>query len=135
MIGLLVTGHGRLPKAMLDVVKQTAGEFEKLDFLSTEDLCSGEELEKKMLQKIKELNDGDGILIMTDMIGSSCMNVACLLSKKIKEIKIEIVTGVNIAMILKACFYRTKIKNIKELAKIVSQAGKNSIVVASEELL
>ena len=71
-------------------------------------------------------------LILTDMLGGSPCNASVLLTK---SYNIEVLTGVNLPMILSAIFASRTVQNAKELADKVLADGKKSIVNAKQLLL
>src|SRR5690606_11035831 len=72
---------------------------------------------------IQSVDDGIGVLIMTDMFGGTPTNVSAMF---LKEGEVEIVTGVNLPMVIKLASY-SKETTLAELAKIVEEQGRQSI--------
>jgi PTS system mannose-specific IIA component len=75
------------------------------------------------------LDKGAGVLILTDMFGGTPTNLSLAL---LGTHNVEVVTGVNLPMILKA--FSARALPLKALAELVGEAGKQGIVVAGEVL-
>jgi len=72
---------------------------------------------------IKKVSDGKGVLLMTDMFGGTPTNISAMF---IKENEVELVTGVNLPMVLKVATSNGE-TSLDELAKAVEDQGKDSI--------
>lgn len=81
------------------------------------------------LDKVISKNNKKGVLILTDMFGGSPSNVAF---SYVGQPNVEIISGVNLPMVLKAFSGRMAGENLAQLASSCCEAGKNSIKVASE---
>ena len=81
--------------------------------------------------KIRELDQGEGVLILTDMFGGTATNVA--LPHLVPD-RVEVFTGVNLPMLVKLGSLRQRGLTVKELAESVTKAGQKSIRLASEFL-
>ncbi|MBQ1610135.1 MAG: PTS sugar transporter, partial [Elusimicrobia bacterium] len=81
---------------------------------------------------LKKVNNELGTLILTDMLGGTPCNASVLLTK---SFNIEVLTGVNLPMILSAVFASKTVNTAKELADKVLADGKKSIVNAKQLLL
>jgi len=79
---------------------------------------------------IKKVSEGAGVLLLTDMFGGTPTNISAMF---IKENEVEIVTGVNLPMVIKLAS-QTKEMTLIELAKDVEEQGKQSIYRTSELL-
>jgi PTS system mannose-specific IIA component len=78
---------------------------------------------------IKDVNTGDGVIILTDMFGGTPSNI----SLAFLEENLEVITGVNLPMLLNALTKRDG-KGIKELAQLLKENGRSNIYIASEIL-
>jgi PTS system mannose-specific IIA component len=81
-------------------------------------------------ESLARLDEGDGVVILTDMFGGTPTNLSLTFLKKEK---IEIVTGVNLAMLIKFANQRT-VFTVSQLAARLSEQGRESIQVASDLL-
>ena len=88
------------------------------------------EIGGRLSKAVAQVDQGEGVLILTDMFGGSPNNISLTL---LDEGKVEVVTGVNLPMIIKAVNTR-KDRGLAELAKAVCETGRNAISVAGELL-
>lgn len=131
MIGIVVVTHGNLAEELISVVKFVLSENPKVQMAGVS-LDPTKEFEnfKSLIQKaIKKVDQGDGTLLVTDMFGGTPSNI----SLTFLEENIEVVSGVNLPMLLKLSTLKSNV-NIKEAVKIAEKAGKENIIVASKLL-
>ena len=133
MIKILIVAHCGLTEELIKSAEFIAGKQTNLIFVSKntndESLSS---LQEKILNTINENDDGSGILILTDMFGGTPYNAsmrACFNNN------VEILTGVNLPMILSAIFSAKTVNSVKELADKVLKDGLKSIVNAKQSFL
>ena len=133
MINILILSHCELTKELIKTAEVIAGKQENLFYIEqnikNENLSSLQNRINEILQKI---NNEKGTLILTDMLGGTPCNAAMLLTK---IYNIEIITGVNLPMILSAIFTSKVSQTAKDLATKVLIDGKKSIVDAKQLLL
>ena len=100
MIGILLVTHGEIGKSLIDCAAHILDNYpisvESVSINSNDDLHKYSDIISK---KIKNLESGHGVLIMTDIYGATPCN---LLNKFIEENKVEVVTGINLPMLIKA---------------------------------
>jgi PTS system mannose-specific IIA component len=89
-----------------------------------------EEIKEKISEAVRRVDRGKGILILTDMFGGTPSNI-CL--SFLKEWKIEVITGVNLPMLLKLSTYEGE-GELAELAEFIKTYGQKNINLASEIL-
>jgi len=102
-VSLLIVAHAPLGQAVLDVAVDTLGRnplrTEVLDIIRD----SEPELAKIQTQRlVEELDDGDGVLVLTDIYGSTPSNIACAL---LGMENVRIVSGVNLPMLFRVMNY------------------------------
>lgn len=130
MIGIVILTHGALGLELLRTAEMIIGKQDKVDILSVQNGSSLSELASN-LDSLKEKYQNDGLLILTDMFGGSPSNVAmAYLDNK----NVEVITGVNLPMLIKAFTARKDISSPQELAKLSSNTAKESIIIAGELL-
>jgi mannose/fructose/sorbose-specific phosphotransferase system IIA component len=127
MIGIILITHGELSDELLKTSKLIMGEQTNVHAVSFTAKESLETLKQKTSEAIEQYKDS-GCLILTDIMGGSATNVCVDLLKKEK---IQIVTGVNLPMLLEAIGYRDS-SNLEELAKKVQESGIRSIINLKE---
>ena len=133
MINILIISHCDLTKELIKTAEVIAGKQENLFYIDQnikdENLSS---LQEKISEILKKINNEKGTLILTDMLGGTPCNASVLLTK---NFNIEVLTGVNLPMILSAIFTSRISQNAKDLADKVLADGKKSIVNAKQLLL
>jgi PTS system mannose-specific IIA component len=130
MIGLLIVTHCDLGREFLNAAEFIVGSMEAVDVISITQTSDGEEIRKEIEKKIKALNKGRGVLILTDMFGGTPSNISLAF---LKEEKVEVLTGVNLPMVIAIAQNRSDL-TLKELAEKAEEAGKMSISLAGKLL-
>lgn len=128
MVGGIIVTHGRLAIELVTAAEMIVGEIKHIIAVS---IGWNDELEeglKEIEQAIKKVNQGDGVLILTDMFGGTPTNVAMTFSQ---PGKVEIITGVNLPMIIKLASQQ-KDESLSILAGKVREQGQKNIYIASE---
>ncbi len=130
MIGLIVIAHFDLAKEMVAATELIVGkkeQFEPVGISPDEDV---EKIRGKILEALKKADSGDGVIILTDMFGGTPSNISLSF---LEEGKVEVVTGVNLPMLIKLNTYREG-KQLNELARFITQYGQNNIYLATDVL-
>ncbi len=127
MIGIVIVSHANIAKEMLDVVEHIVGPQNQIISIS---IYPKDDMEKKrieILNSVKKVDSGNGVVVLTDMFGGTPSNLAISV---MENEKIEVVAGVNLPMLIKMMSIREKTK-LKELIKISQESGRKYINVAS----
>jgi len=131
MVGALVITHGKLARELVNAAEMIVGEIEGIEAVSigwNDDV----ELAKQRIQEALKKVDGDkGVLLLTDMFGGTPTNLGLSF---LKTDKIEIVTGVNLPMLIKLISLQKEKLSLKEIALKVKERGQQSVYIASEIL-
>ena len=130
MIGLLVVTHGVFSREIINSTELIIGKQKGVESLT---LVAGDdvnELGKKVEQKVRELNDGDGVLVMVDLLGGSPWNVSYMCTK---SEDVECVSGLNMPMLLEALEGRESC-SLHELKVACMNAAKEGVVSARDIL-
>jgi PTS system mannose-specific IIA component len=130
MIGLLIVTHCDLGKELLNAAEFIVGKIEAVDTIAITETSGTDLLRKKIEAKVGALDKGDGVLILTDMFGGTPSNLSLSF---LKEGKIEVLTGVNLPMIIAIVQNRPNFK-VTALAEKAQEAGKMGISLASKLL-
>lgn len=130
MTGILVITHAKLGRELVNAAEFILGKIENLETMSVEGTPDPEHLKRGVATCLERLNQGQGVLILTDMFGGTPNNISLAF---LKPGQVEVVTGVNLPMLIKAATARKK-NDIAKLGKVVGQAGSGAISVASEIL-
>jgi len=130
MTGVLIITHGQLAKELLEAAEFIVGAVEVAECLSIDVTKDSKELGNMIRRKIDSLDQGQGVLILTDMFGGTPSNLALSF---LQEDTVEIVTGVNLPMVI-AIAQNREGHSLAEIADMAKTAGKRSISLASELL-
>lgn len=132
MIGIVVVTHGKLADDLIDAVKFVLSEEPsvKIKGVSIDQTKEFETFKKVIQDAIDSVDQGDGVLLVTDMFGGTPSNVSLTF---LEENKIEVISGVNLPMLLKLSTIKD-VTDIKDIVKIAEKAGKENIIVASKLL-
>lgn len=128
MIGVAILTHGSLGVELLKTSEMIIGKQDMVDILSVQNGSSLNEL-ANLLEKIKQKYSDSGLLILTDMFGGSPSNIAMAF---LESGKVEVLTGVNLPMMIKVLSARQDVKSLEELAKKAQNTAKESVIIAGE---
>lgn len=130
MIGGVIVSHGKLAEELLNALTIILGEVVNIEAISIGWYDDVEESKKKINDSLKRVNQKNGVLVFTDMFGGTPSNLSFSF---MKHNQVEIITGVNLPMLIKfASLQRSS--NFKEVAKKVVEQGKKNIHLASDLL-
>jgi PTS system mannose-specific IIA component len=127
MIGIVVVTHGALAGELVNATRTIVGDIPAIAAVSigwTDDMGSAREAIERALAEV----GGEDVLILTDMFGGTPTNV----SLPFLSPRVEIVTGVNLPMLIKLTSLREG--ELVEVARVIREQGKGAIYVASEIL-
>ena len=127
--GVLVVTHGGLAFELVRALERIVGKVESLKALTIgwdDDLPQAR---RAVEQAIAAVDPGGGVLILTDMFGGTATNVTLAFLRD----GVEIVTGVNLPMLIKYANIRDKC-SLKEAAALIKEQGQRSIAIATEYL-
>lgn len=128
MVGILVISHGRLADALISSVQFLVGNLTKIKGISIWPNDKKEEIQERIQKGIEEVDEGDGVVILTDLLGGTPTNLSLTL---FHENGVEVVTGVNLPMLLTLSSYRSE-KSLSEVSKLVKKSGRRSIILAKK---
>jgi PTS system mannose-specific IIA component len=100
MIGILLISHGSLASGFKDAAEMIMGQQEQLEAAGLQPQQSPEEFQKTIRARVKELDSGEGVLILADLFGGSPANAAAYLVND--KLNVDVVTGVSLPMLLEA---------------------------------
>ena len=133
MPGLLVVSHGKLAGELVDAVRRIVKDVDALEALEAVSIgweVDMEQAAQRIQEAIARVERKGGVLVLTDMFGGTPSNLALSL---LEPGRIEVVTGVNLPMLIKCVNLRGEAE-LTEVARRVAEQGKQSIQVASELL-
>jgi PTS system mannose-specific IIA component len=131
MIGVVVVTHCRLGEELIAAAQLVLGEeLKQFQAVSIDPKEGSADIREKIIAAIRKVDGGQGVLILTDMYGGTPSNISLSF---LKENKIEVITGVNLPMLLKLATYQNDM-NLEQFALFITQYGQRNINVASEVL-
>jgi PTS system mannose-specific IIA component len=131
LIGGLIVTHGRLAHELLNAANTIEGDLAGIEALSLEWNDTVDEARTKIRQALGRFDKGTKVIIFTDMFGGTPSNL-CL--SFLERGEVEIVTGVNLPMVVKFASLHAGSRELSELAHLIRDKGSNSIRVASDFL-
>jgi PTS system mannose-specific IIA component len=129
MVGAVVASHGKLAEELVRTAEGIMGPLARV--ATAQVVASDPKVRHTVADAIRAVDDGDGVLLLTDLVGGSPTQL-CL--SFLDERRVEVVTGVNLPMVLKLSSVRSPGKPIEQMARELAQAGQGAIGLASEEL-
>lgn len=127
MIGLVVVTHGRLADEFLSAAEHVVGPQEGVRAVSIGPDDDMEKRRQDILDAARDVDKGDGVIILTDMFGGTPSNLAISVMDKANA---EVIAGVNLPMLIKLASTRAE-GDLKEAVKSAHEAGRKYINVAS----
>jgi mannose PTS system EIIA component len=129
-IGVVLVTHGNLAVELVKVMEHVVG---AQDQLATVSIGPDDDMEKRredILNSVKSVDKGLGVIILTDMFGGTPSNLAISI---MEQAKIDIVAGVNLPMLVKLASVRSS-ETMSEAVTQARDAGQKYIMVASQVL-
>ena len=132
MVGLVVTAHGHLAEEFVSTARQIVGELDQIATCGIDCSSAPEDFRTRLSEAIHSVDTGDGVIVLADLLGGSpCTSGLSMCSKQ----NLEVLTGVNLPMLLKANALRNASKlSPRELAAELTSYGQKNITCASETL-
>ncbi len=131
MKGLIIATHADLGAELLRACELIIGPVHCARAISVQRDNGVDQVQEQFRQAILEVgSDGDGVLIMTDMLGGTPANIGAVY---MEEGKVDILTGVNLPMVLK--FFNSQDDlSLSELANILKAYGQKGVTLVSDLL-
>lgn len=130
LVGALVVTHGQLGRELVNIAEMIVGEFSHMQAVSIGWHDDVEESSQALARALKAIDEGKGVIILTDMFGGTPSNISIPF---LEEDRVEIVTGVNLPMVIKLASQDGS-ESWQELVQAVQEQGKRHISVAGELL-
>jgi PTS system mannose-specific IIA component len=127
-VGVLIVTHYRLGEEFLQALRLILPEAPRWDAVSVDPSMPVEEVRGGIAAGLKAADQGEGVLILTDMFGGTPSNMSLSFHD---EHQVEVVTGMNLPMLIKLATLREE-KELDELAAYIKAYGQRNISVASE---
>ena len=130
MIGLVLVTHGQLATEFRAALEHVVGQQEALETVSIGPEDDMEERRRDIMSAVDRVNDGSGVILLTDMFGGTPSNLAISV---MEAGRIEVLAGVNLPMLIKLASVRGE-NALSEAACAAQEAGRKYINVASKLL-
>ena len=130
MIGVVVVTHGQLATELLNAAETIVGDLPRFAALSIGWHEDVQDAREEIASAIARVQGDGGVLLMTDMFGGTPSNLGITF---LESSKIEVVTGVNLPMLIKAASLREG-QELIDVARQLREHGRNAIWVASDLL-
>jgi len=122
-IGGVIVSHGQVANELVSAAETVVGAQSHITAVSIGWHDDVEMAKDEIQRAINQVSQENGVLLLTDMFGGTPTNISAMF---IKENEIEIVTGVNLPMVIKLAS-QNKQMSLAEMAKEVEEQGKQSI--------
>jgi len=131
MIGMVLVTHGRLASELVAALEHVVGPQ-----TATESICIGpeddmEQRRNDILEAVAKCDDGNGVVLLTDMFGGTPSNLAISVMDKAR---VEVIAGVNLPMLVRLASVRVT-EPLAEAVALAQEAGRKYINVASKLLM
>lgn len=130
---IVLATHGNLGEGLLDSYEMISGKSEIIQIVKLTE--SGiRDFKERLYTLLDELTQSEKVLVLCDLKGGTPYNESFMYSLE-KPGKIEVVTGVNLPMLIEIGFLADSEKNAEKLAEIAMTVGKDSIekLLSSDE--
>jgi PTS system mannose-specific IIA component len=132
MIGIVVAAHGPLPEALIESARMILGDTEGVLPLALMPDDNLDGLIERTREAAKEVNSGDGVLILLDLFGGTPSNAAAVITQE--QEGVFAVSGVNVPMLLETLMARRMVEDVRELSHSAAENGKKGIVDVVDRL-
>ena len=130
MIGMVLVTHGRLAVEFVAALEHVVGPQRNIRAVCIGPDDDMEERRKEILDNVAAVDEGDGVVLLTDMFGGTPSNLAISIMEKAR---IEVVAGLNLPMLIKLAELREG-SNLADTVTGAQEAGRKYINVASRLL-
>lgn len=130
MIGLILVTHGQLAREFVSAMEHVVGPQESIASVCIGPQDDAEGRREEISQKIAEVDQGQGVIVLTDLFGGTPSNLAISL---LDEGRVEVIAGINLPMLIRLARAR-KDMNVADAVRAARDAGRNYITIASEFL-
>ncbi len=125
MINLIVATHGEMSREIVNLTKMVLGESENLEYVTFLPGEGPENLIEKYEGIIERLGKNEGTMFLVDLFGGSPYNAACRVAAENEGM--DVITGVNVPMLLELLEARDETENMEELREIAKESGMKGI--------
>ena len=131
MLGVVLAAHGEVAKALLKAAEGIVGPLPGVEALTLQSGENPEAMRARLVDAVRRIDDGTGVVMMCDMFGGTPSNV-CLSTEC--GTSVEVVTGVNLPMVVKLATIRAEELPVREAAMQLAAYGQRHVTHATELL-
>ena len=130
MIGLVLVTHGRLASEFVTAMEHVVGPQERVESIAIGPDDDMEARRADIAAAIGKVDDGKGVIVLTDLFGGTPSNLAISL---LERGRVEVIAGINLPMLIRLASARKSMK-VVDAVIAAREAGRKYIAVASEAL-
>jgi PTS system mannose-specific IIA component len=130
MIGMVLVTHGRLADELVAALEHVVGSQPSVSTVCIGPEDDMEQRRRDILEQVGKVDDGTGVVVLTDMFGGTPSNLAISIMDKAK---VEVIAGVNLPMLIKLASVRHH-ESLVDAVASAQEAGRKYINVASRLL-
>ena len=130
MIGMILVTHGRLAEELIATLEHVVGPQESIAAVCIGPDDDMEQHRHKIMEQTRETDNGDGVILLTDMFGGTPSNLAISV---MDNVIVEVIAGVNLPMLIKLTSVRDSLP-LEEAVARAQEAGRKYINIASQLL-
>ncbi len=130
MIGLILVTHGKLAEEFVHAMEHVVGRQEAVATVCIGPNDDAEARRREIADKVKAVESGSGVIVLTDLFGGTPSNLAISL---MQAGKVEVIAGINLPMLIRLAKARGCME-LKQAVAAARDAGRNYITIASEFL-
>ena len=130
MIGMVLVTHGRLASEFVAALEHVVGAQTQIAAVCIGPDDDMEQRRQDILQSVRAVDTGDGVVLLTDMFGGTPSNLAISVMDRPK---IEVIAGINLPMLIKLASLRST-ETLADAVRGAQEAGRKYINVASQLL-
>ena len=127
MIGLVLVTHGRLAAEFIVAMEHVVGPQQRIEAICIGPEDDMEARRNDIAEAIAKVDDGSGVIILTDLFGGTPSNLAISV---MEQTKAEVIAGLNLPMLIKLASVRTRF-SLEDAVAAAQEAGRKYISVAS----
>ena len=130
MIGLVLVTHGRLAIEFRSALEHVVGPQKQIEPVTIGPDDDVEQARRDIIEAVKRVDTGDGVVILTDMFGGTPSNLAisCM-----SRPKVEVLAGINLPMLVKLAKVREE-RSLPDAIAMAQEAGRKYVTIASRVL-
>ena len=130
MIGMVLVTHGRLAAEFIAALEHVVGPQQRIAAVCIGAEDDMEQRRRDILDSVAKVEEGDGVVLLTDMFGGTPSNLAisCM-----SRPKVEVLAGINLPMLVKLAKVREE-RSLPDAIAMAQEAGRKYVTIASRVL-